>query len=167
MTVLDEWARTWRVPPEALQDLRQRMGVASRSVEPAVEPEGKPGSEVRQQSLIRLDANTYNVWLTRNNVGALMDERGVPVRYGLANESKEQNKVVKSADLIGMWPILIGPQHMGKVLGQFVSIECKHEGWTFNPKDKHEVAQLNWCEFVLSKGGFAAFATGPGIFNPK
>ena len=91
-----------------------------------------------------------------------MDERGIPVRYGLANESAAQNKVVKSGDLIGIRSILIGPQHMGQVIGQFANIECKKEGWKFNPKDKHEAAQLNWCEFVISKGGFATF-----IFNPQ
>lgn len=142
-----------------------RMGIAANSAMPTVEPSGKPGSESRQQGLVRLDAAKNGVWLTRNNVGALLDERNVPVRYGLANESKEQNKAVKSADLIGMWPLLIGPQHVGKVIGQFVSIEMKHEGWTFNPKDTHEAGQLNWCNFVIAKGGFACFATGPGIFN--
>ena len=95
-----------------------------------------------------------------------MDERGVPVRYGLANESKQQNSEIKSADLIGIRPILIGPQHMGQVIGQFVSVECKHETWTYKG-DKHEAAQLKWCNFVLSKGGFACFATGPGIFNQQ
>ena len=163
--LLDEWARVWGLNnPAALFDLRQRMGIAANSAMPLIEPQGEPGSESRQQSLIRLDAAQNYVWLTRNNVGALVDERGVPVRYGLANESKEQNKVVKSGDLIGIRSILIGPQHIGQVIGQFVSVECKWEGWTYKG-DKHEVGQLNWCNFVLSKGGFACFATGPGIFN--
>jgi hypothetical protein len=160
--VLDEWAVRWGIPPAAMLDLRQRMGTLPHN-EPIV-VEGKPGSEVRQQSLIRLDAAQHGVWLTRNNVGALQDERGVPVRYGLANESKEQNKHVKSADLIGIRPMLIGPHHVGQVIGQFVSIECKHEGWTYRG-DAHEKAQRAWCEFVASKGGFACFATGPGAFG--
>lgn len=94
-----------------------------------------------------------------------MDERGVPVRYGLANESKSQNQEIKSADLIGIKPTLIGPHHVGQVIGQFVSIECKHQTWQYKG-DKHEVAQLNWANFVNSKGGFACFATGPEVFNP-
>jgi hypothetical protein len=133
-------------------------------VSPPVVVDGKPGSESRQQSLVRIDAAESGVWLTRNNVGALLDARGIPVRYGLANESKAQNESVKSADLIGIRSVLIGPQHVGTVIGQFVSRECKHEGWTYKG-DKHEVAQLNWCNFVLSKGGDAAFCTGPGSFN--
>lgn len=166
MSLLDEWARTWGVGMDALLDLRLRMGVAGNRAMPVVEPEGKPGSEVRQQSLIRIDAGKCGVWLTRNNVGALIDERGVPVRYGLANETKVQNEQTKSADLIGIRSILIGPQHVGTVIGQFVSVECKHETWTYKG-DKHESAQLNWANFVISKGGFACFATGPGTFNQQ
>lgn len=158
---LDEWARKWGVPAAALFDLRQQMGTAPM---PDTSAAGAQGSEVRQQSLIRLDAAQRGVWLTRNNVGALLDERGVPVRYGLANESKAQNQAVKSADLIGIRPILIGPQHMGMVIGQFVSREAKHAAWKYTG-DKHEIAQLTWLNFVLSKGGDAAFATGPGSFS--
>ena len=158
---LDAWAAAWGIPPAAVADLRARMHVAA--ADPAVAVTGTPGSEARQQSLVRLDAAKCGVWLTRNNVGALLDERGVPVRYGLANESKEQNKAVKSADLIGIRPMLIGPQHMGTVIGQFVSREVKHEGWRYKG-DKHEIAQLAWANFVLSKGGDAAFVTGPGSF---
>lgn len=162
---LDEWARDWGIPASALLDLRTRLGVAADAM-PAPQLDGKPGSETRQQGLVRLDAAQSGVWLTRNNVGALLDERGVPVRYGLANESSLQNKVVKSADLIGIKSILIGPQHVGMVIGQFVSRECKHETWTYKG-DKHEIAQLAWCNFVLSKGGDAAFCTGPGSFNNR
>lgn len=88
------------------------------------------------------------------------------MRYGLANESKAQNEQVKSGDLIGIRPILIGPQHVGQLIGQFVSVEAKHQTWVYKG-DKHETAQLNWANFVISKGGFACFATGPGIFNQQ
>jgi hypothetical protein len=162
--MLDEWAAAWGIPPAALLDLRQRMGADGAPA--VVATDGAPGSEVRQQALIRLDAAQAGVWLTRNNVGALIDERGVPVRYGLANESKEQNKQVKSADLIGIRSILVGPQHIGTVIGQFVSVECKRSGWRYKG-DAHETAQANWAEFVISKGGFACFASEPGIFNQK
>lgn len=159
---LDAWAAQWGVSAAALADLRAQMGQVD-AVSPPVTIDGKPGSEVRQQGLVRIEAANSGVWLTRNNVGALLDARGVPVRYGLANESKAQNESVKSADLIGIRPVLIGPQHVGMVIGQFVSRECKHEGWTYKG-NKHEVAQLAWCNFVLSKGGDAAFCTGPGSF---
>lgn len=160
--MLDAWAKDWGVPPDALRDLRLRMGVEmirADTLSPATD-----GSESRQQSLVRLEASQCGVWLTRNNVGVLLDITGRPVRYGLANESKAQNNVVKSADLIGIKPILVGPHHVGRVIGQFVSREVKHETWTWKG-DKHEQAQLNWCNFVLGKGGDAAFCTGPGSFN--
>lgn len=160
---LDAWAAQWNVPAVALVQLRALMGVDGRG---AVVEVGEEGSESRQQSLVRIDAAQNGVWLTRNNVGALLDDRGVPVRYGLCNESKAQNQKVKSADLIGIRSIIIGPHHVGQMIGQFVSREVKHEGWTYRG-DKHEQAQLAWCNFVLSKGGDAAFVTGPGSFNRR
>ena len=165
--ILDLWAARWGIPLEAVADLKWCMGMLMATSTPpaAHDPNaGAPGSESRQQSLTRIDASQNGVWLTRNNVGCLNDLRGVPVRYGLCNESKEQNSKVKSADLIGIRPLLIGPHHIGTTIGQFVSREIKHEGWKWKG-DKHEVAQLNWCNFVLSKGGDAAFCTGPGSFN--
>lgn len=163
---LNDWAMRHGVSPAAMAELRVLM-LGSGDAAPAIEVTGDAGSEARQQSLVRLDAAQHGVWLTRNNVGALLDARGVPVRYGLANESVTQNRVIKSADLIGIRPILIGPQHVGTLIGQFVSREVKKSGWKFNPKDKHEVAQMQWCQFVLSKGGDAAFCTGPGTFNQR
>jgi hypothetical protein len=158
---LGDWAARWAIPAEAMRDLYARLGLDAA---PAIAVSGGDGSESRQQSLVRIDAATNGIWLTRNNVGALLDERNVPVRYGLANENKAQNQVVKSADLIGIRSIVIGPQHIGRMIGQFVSREVKHESWKFKG-DKHEIAQLNWANFVLSKGGDAAFCTGPGSFN--
>lgn len=149
---LDEWAATWHIPPAALLDLRARLG---ESVLPALMPSQSDGSESRMQSQMRLAAAADGVWLTRNNVGALLDDRGVPVRYGLANESKAQNEVVKSADLIGIRPIQILPAHVGRVIGQFVSREVKHEGWKWTGSAR-EQAQMAWAKFVVSKGGDAA-----------
>jgi hypothetical protein len=157
---LSEWAARWSIPVAAIQELQAAWGVP---IGVKVDTEGTEGSESRQQSLVRIEAAQMGVWLTRNNVGALQDERGVPVRFGLANESKEQNKRVKSADLIGIRPIVITAQHVGTTIGQFVSREMKHATWTYKG-DAHEQAQLRWCQFVLSKGGDAAFCTGPGSF---
>lgn len=152
---LDDWARAWNIPAAALVDLRMRMGVTMRDAPTAA----GEGSESRMQSLMRLDAARDGVWLTRNNVGCLPNpETGQPVRYGLANESKSQNEVVKSADLIGIRSVLIGPQHVGTVIGQFVSREVKHEGWHWTGS-KREVCQLAWADFVVSKGGDAAIDT--------
>ena len=159
--MLDDWALAWGISPEAMHDLRVRLGIADWNLLPSDED---GASESRVQSLIRLEAAENGVWLTRNNVGALLDSNNRLVRYGLANESKEQNRTVKSGDLIGIRKILIGPHHVGRIIGQFVSREVKHGGWTYKG-DQHEKAQLAWANFVNSNGGDAAFAEGPGSFR--
>lgn len=125
----------------------------------------KLSSEARVQSMVRLEAAHCGVWLTRNNVGVLMDAKGRPVRYGLANESKAQNMVIKSGDLIGFRRRVIVSRDVGAHIAQFVSRECKHEGWKPSRSDKHEAAQTQWRDFININGGDAAFASGPGSFN--
>ena len=117
-------------------------------------------NEATVQSLVRLEAARRGWKLFRNNVGVLMDSRGVPVRYGLANDSKQVNAAVKSGDLIGIRPVTITQGMVGSVLGQFVSIECKRAGWKPSPNDEHEKAQMRWAELVLLAGGHAVFSTG-------
>lgn len=117
--------------------------------------------EADVQARVRLEAARRGWMLWRNNVGVLMDSRGVPVRYGLANDSKKVNENVKSGDLIGIRPVVITPAHVGNVIGQFVSVECKHAGWRPSPTDTHEAAQMRWAELVLLAGGHAVFATSP------
>jgi len=114
--------------------------------------------EAVQQS-IRLDAADFNSYLWRNNVGALPDHRGVPVRYGLANDSAKLNKEIKSSDLIGITPVIIQSQHVGMMLGVFTAVEVKHPGWNHGKKlTEHEQAQLNYINLVRQAGGFAGFA---------
>jgi len=163
--ILREWAARWGVPFAAIAELEAQLMASGAAAVVTPDPSStKPGSEARQASLMRLDAAKHGVFLTRNNVGALRDERGVPVRYGLCNESKQQNKQVKSADYIGIKPKLITPSHVGLIIGQFTSREVKHEGWVYSG-DEHEQAQLAWINFVISRGGDAAFCTGPGSFD--
>lgn len=163
---LYEWAQRWGIPHAALADLELRLGLSAASAMPDLDRSfAEPLSESAVQTNVRLEARNNGVWLTRNNVGALMDERGVPVRYGLANESPQQNKQVKSGDLIGIKTIIVTPDMIGRKVGQFCSREVKKQGWVFNPRDAHEKAQLNWVNFVLSKGGDAAFVSGPGSFK--
>lgn len=160
-SIFHEWAKAWGVSPEAQADYAVRCGLAMDSVTPEINTGKSKGSETRQQALTRIEAANNGIWLTRNNVGVMFDEREIPVRYGLANESKQQNTLMKSGDTIGIRTLLIGPQHIGMKIGQFVSVEMKKEGWTYNSNDKHEVAQFNWANFVNSKGGFAIFCNGP------
>ncbi|HWI05787.1 MAG TPA: hypothetical protein VNT52_18415 [Acidimicrobiales bacterium] len=158
MTNLYQWAARWGIPPAALAELqRECLGL-----------EGTPGddphvgkTESFSQSQIVLEAARKGVRLWRNNVGVLRDESGRPVRYGLANQSKQMNEIIKSGDLIGIRPVLVTPAHVGHVIGQFVSREAKAPGWHYSGRDR-EVAQLNWANLICSMGGDAAFATGEG-----
>lgn len=115
-------------------------------------------------SHIRLDAAQQNVTLWRNNVGMLFNKHGKPIRYGLCNESKNQNKVLKSSDLIGITPIFITPQMVGSVIGVFTAVETKHSGWTYRGSER-EIAQQNFINLVQRNGGFAGFASDVPSFR--
>lgn len=156
--ILRSWAARHGVPFGAVLELETLMGVTHA---PTVEVDGPLGSEGRQQSLVMLEASDKGIHLWRNNVGALPDKSGRYVRYGLANESEKQNKMIKSADLIGWEPVVIAPWMVGYKIARFLSVEMKEEGWVYTG-DEHEQAQQTWAELVLSSGGRALFATGPG-----
>lgn len=114
-------------------------------------------SEADNQARIRIEAAKIGMQLWRNNSGVTPPIYGPdgqiihrPVRYGLANDSGQVNKVIKSGDLIGIAPS-----------GQFVSIEVKPDGWRYTGKGR-EQAQENWRRLVNSRGGIAIFATSWG-----
>ena len=153
-----QWAARHGVSLQALAELQAVFGMQGGHDLP---PEIKGTSEAAVQAAVRLEAARKGVRLFRNNVGALIDSRGVPVRYGLANDSKQVNEVMKSADLIGWRPMLIEQRHVGTVVAQFVSRECKHPTWHYTGGDR-EPAQLAWAQLVTSGGGDAAFCTGVG-----
>lgn len=119
-------------------------------------------SESNVQARIRLEAANRGVRLWRNNNGAGTLRNGSHIRWGLANDSAAYNKVLKSADLIGIRAVVITPDMVGKTIGQFVSMECKPEGW--KPSGKEELeryeAQMRWCNLINSMGGFAAIVDG-------
>lgn len=155
---LNQWAIKWSVPYEALEDLRREMGLINTG-EDALQSTGR--SEAAVQAEVRLEASSKGCRLWRNNVGAFCDDSGQWVRYGLANDSPKMNKLVKSADLIGIKPVLIQAEHIGATIGQFVSREVKKSNWHYTGTE-HEEAQLNWVEIINSLGGDACFATGKG-----
>lgn len=97
---------------------------------------------------LRLAAPHLGCLLWRNNTGAAVDTRGVPVRYGLCNESARVNTRVKSADLVG---VAAG--------GKFLAVEAKRPGWAYTGTPR-EVAQLRFLNIVNAKGGVGLFATG-------
>lgn len=152
------WAAKWGVPAAALADLTAELGLLGT---PGDEPYRGKKSEAFAQSQVVLEGAEKGVRLFRNNVGALRDDGGRMVRYGLANSSKAENDVLKSADLIGWRMVRIEQHHVGSHIAQFVSREIKEPGWQY-VGDAHEQAQLAWAELVAADGGDAAFATGPG-----
>lgn len=158
---LHDWAMRHGVSKMALTELLAEL--ASNDAAPPVADPSNLASEALVQSRIRLEAPRFGVWLTRNNVGGYMADNGQFVRYGLANESTAQNRVIKSGDLIGFRKRVISPADVGTVIAQFVSRECKKEGWT-KPSNARERAQANWRDFVNANGGDAAIASGPGSF---
>jgi len=117
--------------------------------------------ESKIQSIIRLEASHKGCRLWRNNVGALYTKEGNFVRYGLANDSAAINKIIKSSDLIGIRPIKITQDMVGKTIGQFLSREIKKSNWKYAGTER-EKAQLAWINLINSLGGDACFATGEG-----
>ena len=149
---LTDWAQRWGVPREALRELAACH----------LDPKPQSGtSEAAVQVSVRLEGSRKGLRLWRNNVGVLRDDRGVPVRYGLANDSKAMNTTIKSSDLVGIRPLLIRQHHVGTTVGQFVAREIKASDWRYRGS-KREEAQLHFIMLVASMGGDAAFATGEG-----
>lgn len=155
MTDLDTWARRWRVDPVALADLRVMLGALE-----VASPLSDGSSEAAVQARVRVAASAAGMRLWRNNVGAFHDDaKGIHVRFGLANDSKQVNDVIKSADLIGIRPRVIAPADVGRCFGQFVSLECKNADWRYSGTER-ERAQEAWAALITSLGGVARFVRG-------
>lgn len=148
MLTLGQWAHKWQIPSQALQELLY-MNIPNSDF-------GDTSEQITQK-LIRLESSKINANMFRNNSGVLPNANGVPVRYGLANDSKKLNKYYKSSDLIGITPIIITQQLVGKVLGIFTAIEVKKGNWKYSNNEREE-AQWRFINLIKSKGGFAGFA---------
>lgn len=158
MTILQSWAMRHGVSQAALDDLMRELRL------PAIPEPHTPAparSEKWVQDQIRLEAGRKGLAMWRNNVGALLDEQGRSVRFGLANDSKKVNEFIKSADLIGIRRVVITPAHVGHTVGQFVCREVKPSDWRYTGTAR-EQAQMRWATLVQSFGGDAGFATGEG-----
>lgn len=157
MSQLSDWANHWAIGDDALAALYKIIGFTPDT---PVELDGK--NEAYVQSAVRLAAPMAGYLLGRNNLGALKDERGVPVRYGWLNDTAQLNKTLKTGDLLGYqsgWFRDYETLEPVKV-AVFAMPECKRAGWVFNPKDLHEVAQLRAINMVQAGGGIACFTTG-------
>jgi hypothetical protein len=99
---------------------------------------------VTEQDIMRsimLAPHGCRLW--RNNTGAIKDQTGRLVRFGLCTGS---------SDLIGILPITITPEMIGKRIGVFVALEVK------TPKGKPTEEQINFIQRVRELGGFAGVA---------
>lgn len=119
--------------------------------------------EQKSSQAVRLRAAEWGCKLFRNNSGVLPDKNNRPVRFGLANESKKLNQEFKSGDYIGVTPITITQEMVGKTIGVFTNIEVKAEGFKIKatyPIKSREYAQNNFISLITNAGGLGGFATG-------
>ena len=111
-------------------------------------------SELSQRLIVKA-RELFNSTLLRNNSGAFKNPHGRWVRFGLGNV--KPNMTIKSSDYIGITPVVITPDMVGKTVGVFTAIEFKEPLWKFNPNDEHEVYQSNFIQWVKSLGCFGGF----------
>lgn len=121
-------------------------------------------TSVQQRTRVEHCQATHGqIW--RNNVGAgrVVGDDGVErmIRWGLANDSAQVNKEIKSSDLIGITPVLITPAMVGFSLGVFTAYEVKAPGWRLTPGDQRGLAQQRFHDIVRAACGFAGFVTDP------
>lgn len=152
------WAIKWGVPAGALADLHAQLGLDGLGAMP---DDMRGSSEAAAQAAVRREAAQKGVRLYRNNVGALPDETGRIVRYGLGNDSSKINKIIKSGDLVGWRRLMVTQAMVGGHVAQFVSREIKEPGWKWTGTER-ENAQSTWALMLLADGGDAGFATGEG-----
>ena len=95
--------------------------------------------EIKQR--IRLARGCGAVRLWRNNTGALVDQQGRYVRFGLCKGS---------SDLIGLRALEITPELVGQRLAQFVALEIKTAQGVLSP------VQRAFLRLVQELGGLAA-----------
>ena len=93
------------------------------------------------QQRIRLACGHGPVRLWRNNSGALVDQQGRLVRFGLAKGS---------SDLIGLRTLEITPDLVGQRIAQFVALEIKTARGVVSPEQRAFLA------LVEQLGGLAA-----------
>ena len=115
-------------------------------------------SEANIQQMIRLESARRGTPLLRNNVGACFDDTGRLIRYGLGHDSAKTNRVFKSSDLIGINPVMITGDMVGRTIGQFMAVECKSSGFVARASDKRYAAQHAFGKWVMAHGGWFTFA---------
>lgn len=118
-------------------------------------------NEAAVQTHTRLALARMGALPMRNNVGACEDKSGRIIRYGLMNESQQQNRQFKSSDIVAPVPIVIRPDYVGRTFALFGVFECKHTDWHLTPGDQRAQAQLRFIELVRGVGGIGGFVSDP------
>ncbi len=149
-----EWQRKHGITADALADLVAIVGLD-------VESGDYDQSEKSVQDEARLIISQKGGRAFRNNKGVLKDERGVPVRFGLCNDTPKMGERLRSSDLITCEPVLITPEMIGLTIGQFGAIEVKKRGWHYTGTE-HEQGQLRFGELIIGLGGKFRFWNGEG-----
>ncbi|MFM7550905.1 MAG: VRR-NUC domain-containing protein [Cyanobacteriota bacterium] len=103
-------------------------------------------SEQELQQRIRLELARGPVRLWRNNVGALRDQRGRLVSYGLCPGS---------SDLIGLRRLQVTPEHLGQELAVFCALEIKSQ------RGRPTAEQQRFLALVQAMGGLAGVIRTP------
>ena len=105
--------------------------------------------ETRLQNEIRLvvSSNCRETVLFRNHCGALRDQRGKMVQFGLSPGSP---------DLVGWKRVTITEDMVGKDLAVFVGMEIKMPG------EKPRADQAHWLDQLDEAGGIAGVAHSEG-----
>ena len=98
-------------------------------------------SEHEIQQRIRLACGRGPVRLWRNNTGALVDQQGRFMRFGLCKGS---------SDLIGLRSLEITPEMVGQRVAQFVALEVKTASGVVSSE------QRAFLQLVQQLGGVAA-----------
>ena len=98
-------------------------------------------SEHEIQQRIRLACGRGPVRLWRNNTGALVDQQGRFVRFGLCKGS---------SDLIGLRSVVVTPEMVGQRIAQFVALEIKTDSGAVSPE------QRAFLRLVQELGGVAS-----------
>lgn len=113
------------------------------------------------QQRVRLELARLGGLPMRNNVGVAFTEDQRVIRFGLMNESKQQNERFKSSDIVCPCPIVIEPRHVGMTLALFGVFECKQSGWHLTPGDTRGQAQARFIDLVRGVGGIGGFVSDP------
>ncbi len=103
-----------------------------------------PPTETDLLRAIQLAATPLNVRLLRNNVGALTDQRGRVVRYGVGGNG--------GSDLIGWTSLTVTPAMVGQRVAIFTAVEGKRL-----PR-RPTLDQMRFLDAVQGAGGLGVVA---------